>query len=116
MDRVTEAWILDELAHAGPEHLDPAFVAAYDRKQGADPVDDLTVLRRHGLDETTTLVDLGAGTGTLALAVAAQCRRVIAVDVSPAMLGVLRRQVARARLENVECVEAGFLTYDHHGP
>jgi hypothetical protein len=24
--------MIDELAHAGPEHLDPAFVAGYDRK------------------------------------------------------------------------------------
>jgi hypothetical protein len=25
------SWILDEIAHAGPEHLDPAFVAGFDR-------------------------------------------------------------------------------------
>src|SRR5262249_41753466 len=25
-------WVLDELAHAGLEHLDPAYVAEYDRK------------------------------------------------------------------------------------
>ena len=32
--------MIDELAHAGPEHLDPAFVAGYDRKQGyPDPAD-----------------------------------------------------------------------------
>lgn len=26
--------MIDELAHAGPEHLDAAFVAGYDKKQG----------------------------------------------------------------------------------
>jgi hypothetical protein len=31
---MTRVWMLDELAHAGPEHLDPAFVAGYERKQG----------------------------------------------------------------------------------
>jgi hypothetical protein len=31
MDR---SWMLDELRHAGTEHLDPAFVAGFDRKQG----------------------------------------------------------------------------------
>jgi hypothetical protein len=37
--------MLDELAHAGPEHLDPAFVAGYERKQGyPDPAEDLAVL------------------------------------------------------------------------
>jgi hypothetical protein len=30
---MTKPWMLDELAYAGPEHLDPAFVAGYERKQ-----------------------------------------------------------------------------------
>jgi len=32
--------MLDELAHAGPEHLDRDFVAGYERKQGyPDPAE-----------------------------------------------------------------------------
>src|SRR5437868_4894033 len=57
----TPAWYPDELAHAGPEHLDAAYVATYDRKAGFDPADDLAQLRRLGLDSAATLVDLGAG-------------------------------------------------------
>ena len=30
---MTKPWMIDELAHAGPEHLDPGFVAGFDRKQ-----------------------------------------------------------------------------------
>src|SRR5215218_990758 len=61
---MTKPWMLDELAHAGPEHLDPVFVAGYERKQGyPDPAEDLAVLATHGLDETSTVVDLGAGDG-----------------------------------------------------
>ena len=38
---MADSWMLDELAHAGPEHLDPGFVAGYDRKQGyPDPDED----------------------------------------------------------------------------
>jgi len=48
---VTETWMIDELAHAGPEHLDAAFVAGYDRKQGhPDPAEDLAIFEAHGLD------------------------------------------------------------------
>jgi SAM-dependent methyltransferase len=108
-------WWLEELGHAGDEHLDPGYVAGYDRKAGADPAADLEVLLGLGLDETSTLVDLGAGTGGLALAAAPLCRRVVAVDVSPAMLAALRERVAQRRLTNVECVRAGFLTYEHEG-
>ncbi|MBX6355730.1 MAG: class I SAM-dependent methyltransferase [Micromonosporaceae bacterium] len=106
-------WMLDELAHAGPEHLDPAFVAGYDRKQGyPDFTEDVAVLRAHGLTKESTVVDLGAGSGRFALAAAAEFGRVIAVDVSPAMLDVLR---SRTALCNVEYVRAGFLSYEHAG-
>jgi ubiquinone/menaquinone biosynthesis C-methylase UbiE len=108
--------MLDELAHAGPEHLDPAFVAGFDRKQGyPDPAEDLAVLREHGIGQAATVVDLGTGTGRFALAAAPLVRRVVAVDVSPAMLAVLRQRVTEARLGNVECVRAGFLSYEHTG-
>lgn len=108
-------WYLDELAHAGPEHLDDAYVAGYDRKAGTDWTDELALLRGFGLDATATLVDLGAGTGTFALAAAPLCRRVVAVDVSPAMLAVLRDRAVRAGVGNVECVHGGLLTYEHQG-
>lgn len=108
-------WWLGELGHAGDEHLDAAYVSGYDRKAGSDPAADLEMLRGLGLDETSTLVDLGAGTGTLAVAAAPLCRRVVAVDVSPAMVAALRANVERRGLANVECVRAGFLTYEHGG-
>jgi ubiquinone/menaquinone biosynthesis C-methylase UbiE len=108
--------MLDELAYAGPEHLDPAFVAGFDRKQGyPDPAEDLAVLREHGIGQAATVVDLGTGTGRFALAAAPLVRRVVAADVSPAMLAVLRQRITEARLGNVECVRAGFLSYEHTG-
>jgi ubiquinone/menaquinone biosynthesis C-methylase UbiE len=114
---MTKPWMLDERAHAGPEHLDPSFVAGYERKQGyPDPAEDLAVLAAHGLDASSTVVDLGAGTGRFAIAAARRFAKVTAVDVSPAMLEFLRRQVAAAVVANLECVQAGFLSYEHAGP
>lgn len=110
---MTAPWMPDELAHAGPEHLDPQFVADFDRKQGYDPGEDVALLAEHGIGAESTLVDLGAGTGRFALAAAPLVRRVVAVDVSPAMLGRLRERAAGA--VNVECVRAGFLSYEHEG-
>jgi tRNA/tmRNA/rRNA uracil-C5-methylase (TrmA/RlmC/RlmD family) len=101
-------WMLDELAHAGPEHLDPDFVAGYERKQGyPDPAEDLAVLFAHGLDETSTVVDLGAGTGRFALAAARRFGQVTAVDISGAMLEFLRHGAAAAAVTNLACVQAG---------
>jgi SAM-dependent methyltransferase len=105
----------DELALAGTEHLDPAYVASYDRKAAFDPAGDVAELEELGLDGAATLVDLGAGTGAFAVAAAGVCGRVVAVDVSPAMTAAIRVRVARLGLANVEVVEAGFLGYRHAG-
>jgi methylase of polypeptide subunit release factors len=80
-------WRLDELSHAGQEHLDETYVA----------------------------IDLGAGLGTFAIAVAPRCREVIAVDASPAMTALLREQVEQLELDNVTVIDGGFLSYEHRG-
>jgi SAM-dependent methyltransferase len=77
---------------------------------------DVAVLRRHGLGPATTVLDLGTGTGRFALAAAASFGRVVAADVSPEMIGVVRARAAEAGLDNIECVQAGFLSYQHAGP
>lgn len=111
----TPPWFLDELAHAGPEHLDSTYISGYDRKAGTNPADDLAALQTLRLNETSTLVDIGAGTGTFALAAAPHCRRVVAVDVSPAMLSALGQKAEQMGITNVECVHAGFLSYTRQG-
>ena len=42
--------------------------------------------------------------------------QVTAVDVSPPDAGVLRQRAAAAGVANLECVQAGFLSYQHAGP
>jgi SAM-dependent methyltransferase len=101
-------WTPNELEHAGPEHLNPGYVDGYDRKTGLDVDAEIDLLVGLGLGSDSTLVDLGAGTGLLARAARDRCRRVVAVDPSPAML-------ERAKARKVECVQAGFLTYEHVG-
>ena len=114
---MAESWMIDELAHAGPEHLDPAFIEGYDRKQGyPDPAQDLAAFAAQGLDANSVVVDLGAGTGQFALAAARRFGAVTAADVSPAMLAALRARAAAAGLANLACVRAGFLSYEHAGP
>lgn len=109
-------WLLDELAHAGPEHLDPGFVAGFDRKQGhPDPRPDIELLQAHGLDGSSVVVDIGAGTGQFAVPAARHFGRVVAVEISPAMRDVLRERAASEGLTALECVPGGFLGYEHAG-
>lgn len=57
----------------------------------------------------------GGDPGQLALAAARSFGRVVAVDVSPAMLGRLRTKLSDAGLGNVDVQSGGFLTYEHRG-
>jgi ubiquinone/menaquinone biosynthesis C-methylase UbiE len=100
---------------AGRENLDPDHVARYDGKEDGNAIAEVSLLESLGVNSRSTVVDLGAGTGQFAIAVAASCQRVVAVDVSPVMLRTLRANAAAVGETNLEVVQAGFLTYDHTG-
>ena len=108
-------WLLDEVASAGRENLDARHVSRYDSKEDAGAAEEVQYLSGLGLTTKSVVVDLGAGTGQFVLAVARACARVVAVDVSKLMLTALRTKVDQAGLDNVEVVQAGFLTYEQRG-
>jgi SAM-dependent methyltransferase len=112
-----ETWLLDEMAHAGPEHLDEEFIAGYDRKQGfPDPEPYIAEFERLGLDGNSVVVDLAAGTGQFALAAARRFGRVIAVDVSPAMVAAIRAKAEPEGLAGLTVEQGGFLSFSPAGP
>lgn len=101
-------WLPDEVAHAGTEHLDPEYAARFDRKSRTDWSETVAKFSDLGISPTSTVIDLGAGTGAFALAAQTHVGRVIAVDPSPAMVALMRAR-------GIDAVEAGFLTYEHEG-
>ncbi len=109
------SWLLDERASAGRENLDAVHVSRYDAKEDGDALGEVRLLQSLGLGASSTVLDLGAGTGQFTLAVAPICSRVVAADVSPVMQELLRRKVEASGQGNIECVSAGFLTYEHSG-
>jgi ubiquinone/menaquinone biosynthesis C-methylase UbiE len=108
-------WLLDETASAGRENLDAKHASQYDLKEDASALEELALMKKFGLSDQSTVVDFGAGTGQFTCAVAPTGARVVAVDVSPIMLAVLKAKLEGLRQSNVEVVQAGFLTYEHQG-
>jgi SAM-dependent methyltransferase len=102
------SWQFDEVAHGGREHLDADYVAGYDEKSPTDWNEDVEILLELGVGPKSTVVDLGAGTGTFAQAIAPHVARVVAVDVSEPMVSAMRAR-------GLEAVRAGFLSYVHEG-
>ena len=60
----------------------------------------------------TTVIDVGAGTGRLALNLAPRVRSVTAVDPSPQMLAILRDEARRLGVANVDVVEGRWEEVD----
>jgi len=108
-------WLLDEVASAGRENLDPAHVDRYDDKEDAGAQEEIAACEALGIGPLSTVVEFGSGTGQFTTAVASRCARVVAVDVSAVMQGRLRTKLNDDGVTNVEQVQAGFLTYRHTG-
>jgi len=65
------------------------------------------------LDSQRTVMDIGCGTGAFAINAARYLRKVYAVDISDAMLKYARKKAARAKLNNIDFFQGGFLTHQH---
>ena len=76
-----------------------------------DRIDEDPFLLRVRRDVTseTTALDVGAGTGRHTLALAPHVARMLAVEPSAAMLGLLREDVEAQKLTNVETIASGWL-------
>lgn len=67
------------------------------------------LLRRMDVSPECTVLDVGCGTGALAIPLARRVRRVTALDWSPAMLRVLRQKAREARVDNIVPVTRDWL-------
>jgi ubiquinone/menaquinone biosynthesis C-methylase UbiE len=111
----TFPWQFDELVHSGVDFADPDEVEAYDQRQQRDPEVERRLLRQLGVTGASALLEFGPGTGVLTLEAAKLCRKVYAVDVSPAMLAYIERRAQYLGWDNLTLVNAGFLSYHHEG-
>ena len=106
-------WLFDEFQDFGWSDIEE--IEAYDEKSGVNPELERKRLLKLGVSAEHTLIDFGCGTGALALEAAKLCKRVIAVDVSAAMLAYMKRKAESLGLTNIDYVQQGFLTYQHRG-
>jgi ubiquinone/menaquinone biosynthesis C-methylase UbiE len=111
-------WLYDEHYAPGVNYNDPEVAERYDETHRSiyDPLEQTcSTLDQIALAKNYTLVDLAAGTGTLAIEAAKRCKMVYAVDISPPMLCQAKRKAEKLGISNIEFIEAGFLTYEHNG-
>ena len=67
------------------------------------------------IGKDSVILEIGSGTGELAIEAAKYCKRVYAVDISPVMLSSAHVRAKVKGISNIEFYHAGFLTYHHKG-
>ena len=108
----------NEAVHSGVDYSEAAQAEKYDGQHGKFrdyEKEFLELLVYLSLDRTAdrTLIDLGCGTGALALYACAYFKKVYAVDVSDAMIARARAKAEKENVGNIEFITSGFLTYTH---
>ena len=98
---------------------DPATGSFWDRRAASyatissqTPRDPLVARIGRSVGPTTTVLDVGAGTGRITLPLAGRARKVTAVDPSPHMLAELRRAADEKGLSNITTVEGKWEDVD----
>ncbi len=87
----------DEFKHFGVDFADVDEVREYDAKQGASVSGERELVKELGISCNDTVLEYGCGTGAFVVAAAQQCHKVIAVDISKAMLDFVRSQSSCVR-------------------
>lgn len=108
-------WQWDEFHQIGTDYESADEVAAYDRRMRQFRDIDREVdefLRLTDLGPGGRLLEIGTGTGALARRAAARGCHVTALDISQPMLEYASSKASEEKLENIEFVRAGFLSYE----
>lgn len=112
----TLTWQYDEFQQIGKDYSSQQEVEVYDASHAdfRDVEKECNAILdaiHAGADDT--VVDFGAGTGAFAILAARRCSKVVAVDVSEAMIKYAQTKAAIANVSNIEFCHGGFLNYDY---
>jgi ubiquinone/menaquinone biosynthesis C-methylase UbiE len=110
-------WYYDEFKQIGVDYTDLEEVQAYDlrmRRLRNIESESNSIIDFLGIKNTDLLLEIGTGTGELALEFSAHCRKVVAIDVSKTMIEFAKMKAESQKKTNVQFYNAGFLTYDNY--
>ncbi|GHO96963.1 class I SAM-dependent methyltransferase [Reticulibacter mediterranei] len=107
------SWYYDDRQQIGVDFENTTQVATYDRDQGSNTAEEQALLHRLAIGAGSHVIDLGAGTGSFAIAAAKAGAYVYVVDVSRSMLTYTIQKATAAHLAPIEFHHGGFLTYEH---
>lgn len=108
-------WQYNELQQVGINYSNFEEVARYDSRMQKlrdikSEIHKLVAITSPSAE--TTVLEIGIGTGEFAIAVSQLAKKVVAVDVSTAMLDYAKEKAIEKNIHNIEFHHAGFLTFN----
>jgi ubiquinone/menaquinone biosynthesis C-methylase UbiE len=112
-------WLYNEFKHCGVDYSEAKQADKYDEQHEKfrDYKNEFRIMMDFlGLHDTgdKTIIDLGCGTGAIAIFAADSFKTVYAVDVSDVMIEKAKKKLNK-NVHNLIFVNAGFLSYNHEG-
>jgi cyclopropane fatty-acyl-phospholipid synthase-like methyltransferase len=104
----------NELQQVGTDYAEASEVERYEKRMSEFrnlAAEDAAILAALALPDNSHILEIGTGTGHFAHAAAKVGHRVMALDVSPAMLKYAENRARSEGLTDVEYRHAGFLTF-----
>ncbi len=109
-------WYYDEFKQVGTDYSNIEEVYAYDLRMQklrdteyeSNCIRELLRIKKNDL-----VLEIGTGTGELALNISTHCRQVVAIDVSETMINFARMKAKAQNKTNIQFCNAGFLTYEN---
>jgi len=109
-------WYYDEFKQIGTDYANIEEVSAYDLRMQKlrDTEKESNCIRELlRIKKSDSVLEIGTGTGELALNISEYCKQVVAIDVSKTMLAFARMKAKTQNKTNIEFHNAGFLTYEN---
>ena len=109
-------WLHDESKHIGKDYASSREVAMYDESHAKFRdvhKESNQLLDRLSVKPGQSFIEFGCGTGVLAIEAARRGLKVIAVDISSAMLAYAQTKANELGVDSIVFKESGFLTYQH---
>jgi ubiquinone/menaquinone biosynthesis C-methylase UbiE len=111
-------WYYDELKQVGVDYTDIEEVNVYDlqmQKLRDIETESKSIRELLKIKNSDLVLEIGIGTGELALNISDHCKRVVAIDISKTMINFARMKAENQNKKNIQFYNAGFLTYKNHG-
>ena len=109
-------WYYNEFKQIGIDYTDLKVVQAYDlcmQKLRNIENEANSIRGLLNIKDTDIVLEIGTGSGELALKLSAHCRKVVAIDISKIMIDFAKVKAESQKKTNIQFYNAGFLTYEN---